>query len=567
MSERAEAPSGAARRSLHALLALGVLARLALAGRDLPYYSVDENEIVEQAAIFLAGDLCPSFYSYGPLVSYLLAGLYALGWGLMGLLAGWDRSDVIYRVVFEPTPFYAVARLLHAAADVAAVVLAARFGARVFGPVAGWAVLGLGAAPLLSLNSDFTIRNDTFQGLLALLALALAGRAERAPGRAAALAGAAAGLSLAVKPLQGLLLLPALFVGIGAPPAPEWQRAGWRALAARAVPLLILGVTLAASQALANPCSVGEAGRFWRENAAWIDRESPSTGPGWHFGWWIDLAGWPLALFAAAALAAAFGLVRRPPARVLLVYVVTVLGAYAFVGVRPYWYNAVLPAVLVLAGGLVARLARGLSRRRGWRAADAAIAIGVLLAAPALVAAVGEAWRSWSPRPSIERRPDRAAELWIEERIPSGSRLLVVGRHALGTPRLVAETPKAHGAWADHFMYGRGASRTWNEAFRTAYRRHRHSGASLYWITNVRRDYTDRWEDPVVVERMHEALPALARGAGARYVVTSSSSDFTGRWESSSDVRLLASFGSEPGARTARQVKVFELLPPAPGAE
>ncbi len=407
-------PSSAARRWVYALLAIGVLLRLALLGRDLPYYAVDENDVVEQTYIFLAGDLRPSFFSYGPLVSYLLAGLCALGWGVMSVVEGWHLSDVIYRAVFEPTPFYAAARLLHASADVAAVALAARLGARhVSGPT-GWAILGLGSAPLLSLNTDFTIGNDTFQGLLALAALGFVGKKDRAPNRAVAFAGAAAGLSLAVKPLQGLLVMPALLLAIVIPSAAESRRAGWRSVAASAKLLAVFGASLVGSHAVANPYSVLEFGRFWRENAGWIERTAPSTGSGWHFGWWLDLAGWPLALFAAVAVAAGFTLVRNTAPRALLLYVLTVVGVYLFVGVRPYWYNAVLPAVLVLCGALIAKL----SGRSGWRSADVAIVLGSVLAAVPLANSAGEAWRAWSPEPSLERRPDRAAQVWIEERSP-----------------------------------------------------------------------------------------------------------------------------------------------------
>ena len=97
----------------------------------------------------LTGDFCPTFFGYGPFVSYLLTGLYAAARGLLKVLAGWSDSDFFYRAIFEPTPFYAAGRVLHALADVAAVAVAARVAMRHAGLAAGWAVLALGAAPLL----------------------------------------------------------------------------------------------------------------------------------------------------------------------------------------------------------------------------------------------------------------------------------------------------------------------------------------------------------------------------------------------------------------------------------
>lgn len=558
----ASAPRAVVRAGLWVILTLGVVARLALLGRDLPYYSVDENEIVEQAYVFLSGDLCPSFYSYGPLIAYLLAASYGAGWLLLDLVGEWSCAEFFHRAIFQPTPFYTAARALHAAADVAALAVASRLAARGAAAPAGWAVLAIGSAPLLSLNTDFTIRNDTFQGLFALAALGFAGRAGSSPRRSAALSGAAAGLSLAVKPLQGLLVLPALTIGLVAPPLIEWRSAGRRALTVPLTTLATFAAALIAVHTAVNPCSVTHFAELWKDNVFWVGTASPSTAPGWQFGWWVQVAGWPLALFVAPATALAGFVARDTTQRLLLLYVLTVVGAYLFVGVRPYWYNAILPAVLVLAGTSTGWLAVRVAAKRGWRAADVAIVAGALLAAVPMGASAREAWRAWRPQPSLERRTDRAAQLWIEEHVPPGSHLLAVGRYALGMPRLVAETPKVHGVWADLFMYGRGSSRSWNVAFRAAYRRHRHHGAPLYWITNVRRDYTDRWPDPVVVRRMHEVLPALARQAGARYIVTSSSSGFEGRWERAPGVRLLARFTPERLSETQTEIKVLELAPP-----
>jgi len=544
----------------------GVGVRLALIGRDLPYYQVDENEIVEQAYVFLSGDLCPSFFSYGPLLGYALAGLYALAQFVLEQLVGLADGLFFYRAVFEPTPFYVAARTLHAVADVAAVALAARLAGRNGDSPARWAVLALGAAPLLSLNTDFAVRNDTFLGLFTLAALGLAAEGHRSPGRSAALAGVAAGFAIAVKPLQALLVLPSLVVGVAAPNPAEWRHPERPVLVAAARGVAILLAATIATHSVLNPCSLLDFGGFWRDNAFWVGAESPSTAPGWQFGWWVRLAGWPLGLFAALAIP--FGLVfaRRPMVRLALVYVATVVGAYLFFGVRPYWYNGVLPSLLVLTGVLAGRLATAVSARSGLRATNVAIALGVALAVWPLAGATADARRAWWPTPSLGRRTDRAAQLWIEERIPSGSRILAIGRYALGMPRLVAETPRVHGEWADHYMYGRGASRSWVAAFKAAYRRHRHQGAPLYWIKNVRRDYTDRWPDPVIAQRMHETLPALARQGGARYVVTGSSSRFVGRWEARPDVRLLAEFTPESHSTSETEIKVFELLPEESGS-
>jgi hypothetical protein len=553
---------------LAAFAILAVAIRIALVPRDLPYYSIDENEIVEPALAFLCGDWNPRFFAYGPLTSYVLAILFAAWRSVASFAVGWSGQDFLDAAFFAPTSFYAIARALHAAAVLATAALAWRFARRFHDAPTALAALTLALAPLPDLLAEFTIRIDSLQGLLGLAGLFLAALNLESPRRAyAAGAGVLFGLNLAVKPLSALVLLPPL--------AGAFLVAAWRSSpAGRRLPRTLadpgvwvfVGAALAA-HALVNPYAMLRPALFVRENTRWLGSPTPEARPGYELGFLAHAGGWPWALAAAAATVRAFRW-RDLATRLLLANVVWVFGVLMFAHVRPYWYNAVLPALLLLVARLVGEAARRLARHRVEAAPLVASVLAIAVVAWPTAAAAREAWHAWHPTPSFERRADRAAQLWIERSVPAGARLLMVGYYSMNLPRIVVDTPKEHGEWAELMMYGRGLNRPWVEAFKAAYRRQRRTGRPLYHVTKVRRHYTDRHVDPERARRMSEEIGLLARGAGAQFVVTASPDAFTGVWESAPDVRRRAVFGSATG-HLGDEVKIFEMLPlgAPPGGE
>jgi len=204
-------------------------------------------------------------------------------------------------------------------------------------------------------------------------------------------------------------------------------------------------------------------------------------------------------------------------------------------------------------------VARRLTARRAASSFLTATGLALAVVAWPTAAAARQAWDAWPPARSVERRADRATQLWIESNLPPGSALFLVGFYSIDLPRIVAETPKEHGEWAELMMYGRASNRVWVEEFKAAFRRQRRSGRPLYRVTRVRRHYTGRQADPERARRMSEEIGRLARSAGAGYVVTASPDGFAGRWEQGPDVRRVATFGRATG-HVGHEVKVFELL-------
>src|SRR5215475_10895728 len=96
-------PRGRRRRRL-SLLLVGILVIVALrllwdrsqCADGLPFYSIDENDVVEPAAGVLMGDWNHQFYTYGPLFTYLLSLVYAAGAALTGHSVHRFATDVFF---------------------------------------------------------------------------------------------------------------------------------------------------------------------------------------------------------------------------------------------------------------------------------------------------------------------------------------------------------------------------------------------------------------------------------------------------------------------------------------
>src|SRR5262249_22460015 len=74
----------------------------------LPFYSIDENDIVDPAAGFLMGEWNHQYYTYGPAFLYLLSLLYAAAAFLKGQSIHLFATDVFFDAYWH----YYLARLL-----------------------------------------------------------------------------------------------------------------------------------------------------------------------------------------------------------------------------------------------------------------------------------------------------------------------------------------------------------------------------------------------------------------------------------------------------------------------
>jgi hypothetical protein len=559
---------------------LTVIMRLALLNRELPYHSLDENDVVEPALAFLSGDLEPGWYKYGPLYSYLLAFIYKIWMWTAAVTLGWSESDFFYAAFYEPTSFYVLARAFHSLIVIGIAGVSWLFARRYFDSRTSVAVLILGLAPFLGLNTDFTARIDTLQGLFSLSSLFFAAQFGK-DGRSLRpyiISGFFAGLSIATKPLPGLMVLPALVFGhfLSAGPASNRSLKKKIQFAVTQPGLWILACSVILAHALANPYSVINFKDFLWEHYRVIFLGDGQGGAlaGYDFSWLVSIWGWPMVIAMALALLTAWR--RSDASRILLVYVVTFIGVFLAFKTRKYWYNSIFPAVILLVGVYVSNVSQSVAKyvfdlwktdprdenNMQVRQVAIMVVLAIVLALPPLWTTGLQAHDNWfSPGTSLEKRPDRAAQLWIESNLPDHSPILLVGWHASSLPRIVADTPDTEAVWGDYFDYGRDENLSWSNTFLNAYTRMQQTDRPVYDLANIQLHYSDDHPDPALNTLLREYLADFARLNDYRYIVTASPDKFKGTWEKGPRVKLLASFnGYARNKKKEIEVKIFKVL-------
>src|SRR5215813_4414244 len=145
-------PHGDDRRWHRPALLAGVLAVVAVrlawghshCAEGLPFYSIDENDVVEPTAGFLMGDWNHQYYAYGPVFMYLLSSVY----GAAAFLSGHGVHRFATDVFFDPYWHYYLARMLSLIVILATVAVAVLETQRIFSSLAAVICLVVLAFPV-----------------------------------------------------------------------------------------------------------------------------------------------------------------------------------------------------------------------------------------------------------------------------------------------------------------------------------------------------------------------------------------------------------------------------------
>lgn len=531
--------------------------RIFLIPFDLPYYAIDENDVVEPALAFLSGDWDPRWYKYGPFFSYLLAGIYKL----YQLFTGLSTDDFFFRAFFQQDIFFMIARSFHALILTGIVILSTLFAKKHYSLPTIILAAVLSLAPILDLINDFTVRVDTLQGFLSLLFIYIAVSFGKGKNRLAAygLAGMVAGMNIAVKPLPGMLLLPTMLaahiLAVKDEQSPE-EGSTFILLNGK---LLIFIVSLIVAHAIVHPYSIINFKGFMLEQLSVFLDKSAQGGKlyGYDFRWLVPIWGVPLTM-AAIGVLLSFWRWKDTPTRLLVFYTFTYCGVFLFFKTRMYWYNAVLPCFLILAARFVTDILHRFSGKQksgfGW----AAVISLVMIAHPAYQALLKTAQATPVPWSSVEKRCDRGAQAWIENNVSENSHILTIGFYSIHLPRLYAATIKNQAQWGEYFMYHRSDNVPWFFAFKNAYHRLKKMDKPFYSITNVRAYYTAHGMDQKANAFFQDSVDRFALKNGCTYIVTASPDGYTGRWEQNDTVLLIKKFNRAQGCR-GDEVKIFKV--------
>ena len=537
-------------------------------GHDLPYYSIDENDVVEPALAFVAGDWDPKWYKYGPLFSYILALIYICQQWILITFLGWSSDQFFYAVFFDSATFYYIARAFHLLVIAAIAIVSARFCWRYYNKQTAYVVLVFSIAPVIELITGFTVRIDTLQGLLALLCLyfAVSFKSGEKYYKSYVIAGVFSGLVLATKPLTGLLLLPAVFVA-------HLLTCAWRRpldisqfsktlfLDNKGIYIFVIIMVLVHS--LVHPYSIINFSSFWQEQYQVIFSPSDQGGsmPGFNFSWLFGR--WGFLLATLALLSPLLLIIQRDKVTsVLVAYIMTFVMVFMLFKTRIYWYNSIIPVLLIVMAKLFTTGLNVLVKTQGNNRAvkpEFALVLALLF----VVSPITKAWlevTSFLTKP----RADQTAQEWVEANLPAGSPIFTVGWYASTLPRLRTMDARSHAQWAEYFMYRRNENQPWVNRYLLAYKQMSNSGQPKYNILNIRKHYRVDYHQQVtgkmpIDELFSRKLPAMAKKYNAKFIITASPTSYTGDWESGKDVELLIQFNKTRGYRGA-EVKIFKLL-------
>jgi len=506
-------PHGDDRRWHRPALLAGVLAVVAVrlawghshCAEGLPFYSIDENDVVEPTAGFLMGDWNHQYYAYGPVFMYLLSSVY----GAAAFLSGHGVHRFATDVFFDPYWHYYLARMLSLIVILATVAVAVLETQRIFSSLAAVICLVLLAFPVAENFTNYTARIDVLQAFFQLLALfSLIRMFANGAVRHYVGAGAWTGLAIASKPIPGALIVP-IALGVAllrawrerapATGGPRLASDGWatiRSLVADRRLYLAAAVGFAAFS-LGFPFAILDFNNFWLQEVVRIQTASAAPyARGFELINYVPQTGSPL--FALGIAALIYQLWRGPAAaRILAGFATFYLLAFVRVPAREYFFIPILAPVCICISLMLADLLRSFERADVRFGIVVGLAVAMLFTIP-------------PPRGHARQREQLAVRDWITAHVPPGTPLCCAGWYTNG-PRLVSDRAESE-AQHDYFMYGRDKNPHYVAGFAEAHRRYVLAGRPVY-------DIADWGRRDLSTAEMQTQFLDFCQAHGSRYVI------------------------------------------------
>jgi hypothetical protein len=478
----------------------------------LPDYSVDENEVVEYAVGYFGGDYDQRFYSYGPLLSYLLSIiLRVMSWFSSGTL-----DDFAQRAFFDNTTLYYTARFLNGVISLTIGYLVFRIIERIWNQKTAFMTLPFLVFPFAELLTAFTTRVDTFLGVTYALSLwFMMAFYESKKWKHLLLIALFAGMGFAIKPLPSLLILPSLFLGFSFMhfyPKTEKKimqsnvkqskkrkksvaaqtktteveiedntnfiqkifRSIPRVLADKKFYLFFIFSAIAAYIFFPHAFKNWSAPNGFKEQQ--LSRISLESGKEGILGYRLDqyLASFGLPLLIISVIGLIYSLItgflRKNYMQIIVTLLpIIVLLAFAKNPARNYWYAPV--ASFMMVG--IAAIFHGLSERLKSDKIQIGVMASLILA---LLFLPAKDLFSRSKKLNTHTNFDEmlttlAAKSWVEQNIPQNSSIAFYGYYTF-LPRLVGTNANTQAGMGDYFMYFKGGNRYYVEQFTKAHQKY-----------------------------------------------------------------------------------------------
>lgn len=516
---------------------------------ELPYYSIDENEVVEMAVSFMGGDFDYRFYKYGPLTSYVLSGIYYGVYLGERLFSKVTFDSFVQRIFFEKrNQFYFLARLLNFFFNLLLILLVFKYCLRFFDSWTLWLAVGLAALPLGELLSNFWIRVDTLQALCAFAAFyfimsyydinrhrADSKKKYKKKDKAfknLILAGLFAGFSVAAKPIPGSIIIPVvLFIFIVS--SKKISPLYFFALIA----VIFLG------NFIGNPYSILNISKFVNYNLSSITGEAKrSFLLGYNITRFFNVWGWTLTLAGFSCFIIGIFQKKDKILRLTCIFPILYFGIFAFLPARNYFYIALVPYLAIVVARVLVLGCEKYLRDKSPTKQIVMITVGIILAIFPVYKSIAKSvyYRSYNEYCCT------AAERWIKENILAGSSFLFYGYYT-NLPFLIDSNISRHANLAEYFMYHRRENEWWVGQYIQAFEKKIQSGCPTYRIIKIRQHYKSNKESVNFL--------VYCKRNKIQYVVLNSYEHQS--WERR--VRLLAAFNKENGYRGCN-VRIYQII-------
>ena len=478
----------------------------------LPDYSVDENEVVEYAVGYFGGDYDQRFYSYGPLLSYLLSIIYrAMSWFSSGTL-----EDFAQRVFFDNTTLYYTARLLNGVISLAIGYLVFRIIERIWNQKTAFMTLPFLVFPFAELLTAFTTRVDTLLGVTYALSLwYMIAFYDSKKWKHLMLTALFTGMGFAIKPLPSLLILPSLFLGFSfmhfypktenkivqsnVKPSKKRKKATAatlktvevemedntnfiqkifrsipRVLADKKFYLFLVFMTIAAYIFFPHAFKNWSAPNGFKEQQ--LGRISLESGKDGILGYRLDqyfvTFGLPLLIVSVIGLIYSLitGFVRKKYMQIIITLLpIVVLLAFAQNPARNYWYAPIASFMMVGIAAIIHDLSQRLKSEKSQIGAIAGLILALLFLPAKDLFSRSKKLNTYTNFDKI--LTTLAAKSWVEQNIQPNSSIAFYGYYTF-LPRLVGTNPNTQAGLGDYFMYFKGGNKYYVEQFGKAHQKY-----------------------------------------------------------------------------------------------
>lgn len=505
--------------------------RFCLVIGELPYYSIDENDIVEFSLGYLGGNLNPYWFKYGALYSYILAIIFYL----QSFFSGDSLNTFVESYFNNPTKFYVTARILNSVIHISYALISFQITRKFFSIKASPYVLFFSLIPFAEQLTNYKIRVDSLLGLLNLLSLYYSlliiknGKISNY-----IFLGLFLGFGLGTKTLPGLLIFPTVYFCLFLKERlnnNHYDKFSLLIITDFLKPIIkvknyVILIFVIIGLFISHPYSILKFKNFIQEQKNTFVTDSISD---FTSGTDLSLIGNPVGYeyLILLFLIMAFGVYdynkrKKIYTLPLVFFIITFWIAFSRGAAREYFYLPLIP----VSGILIAYYLFYIVNKAKWLVNVKSIVLISLLFLFSISTIKGTFlqyknfdFRSFKLKISSKEK----AERYIKLNMPPQTKILFYGYYT-SLPKLIDPNPQEFSKYGDYFMYQRWNNKYWIERFNSFMKNYVGNNGLTYdliyqlnfSIGNENKSYYTRYE---MGEDEKYILP-VAKQMGIPYIIT-----------------------------------------------